>query len=199
VPYTGSDEIAAYAIDQSDGSLALADPPVDVGAGTGPRHVAIHPGGDYVYSINEEDGTITNFAFDEGEGTLDADVTIDSPTGSFVGDAAPSQILIDPAGQIAYVSNRLDGVADGAISIFSITQSGIEAGRLTPVATNGVVSSRGAGPRDIALSEDGDVLVAVNQNSDNLAIFSVSASGALGFVSTRAVCDQPYFVRVVMP
>jgi 6-phosphogluconolactonase len=200
VPYTGSDAIGVYAIDGTDGSLTLVDDAVSVGAGTGPRHVAIHPTGDYVYSINEDDGTISNFAFDDNEGTLELDETIDSPVPSGVaGDALPSEIVIDPAGEFAYVSNRLDGEDEGAIAILAITQSGAGAGQLAPLASNGIVSTGGATPRDIALSTDGAVLLAVNQGSDSLAVFNVSAQGTLGFVSLRAVCDNPYFVRIVTP
>jgi 6-phosphogluconolactonase len=200
VPYTGSDEIAVYRIDDTDGSLTLVDDTVSVGAGTGPRHVAMHPTGDYVYSVNEDDGTITNFAFDDNEGTLELDETIDSPVPSgFTGDALPSEIVIDPGGEFAYVANRLAGEDEGAIAILAITQSGAGAGQLAPLASNGVVATGGATPRDIALSSDGAVLLAVNQDSDSLAVFNVSASGTLGFVSLRAVCDSPYFVRIVTP
>ena len=200
VPYTGSDEIGVYGIDDTDGSLTLVDDTVGVGAGTGPRHVAIDPTGDYVYSVNEDDGTITNFSFDDNEGTLQPDVTIDSPVPSgFSGDALPSEIVIDPGGEFAYVANRLEGEDEGAIAILSVAQSGGDAGQLTPLASNGVVATRGATPRDIALSSDGAVLLAVNQDSDSLAVFNVSATGTLGFVSLRTVCDTPYFVRIVTP
>ena len=200
VPYTGSDEIAVYTIDDTDGSLTLVDDTVGVGAGTGPRHVAIHPTGDYVYSVNEDNGTITNFAFDDNEGTLELGETIASPVPSgFSGDALPSEIAIAPGGQFAYVVNRLEGEDEGAIAILSITQSGADAGQLTPLASNGVVATRGATPRDIALSTDGAVLLAVNQDSDSLAVFNVGATGGLGFVSLRTVCDNPYFVRIVTP
>jgi 6-phosphogluconolactonase len=200
VPYTGSDEIGVYAVDGTDGSLTLVDDTVSVGAGTGPRHLAIHPTGDYVYSINEDNGTISNFAFDDNEGTLELDDTIASPVPSgFSGDALPSEIVIDPAGEFAYVANRLEGEDEGAIAILSITQSGANAGQLAPLAANGVIATGGATPRDIALSTDGAVLLAVNQDSDSLAVFNVSATGTLGFVSTRAVCDSPYFVRIVTP
>ena len=199
-PYNGSDELAVYTIDDTDGSLTLTDPTLNLDAGTGPFHLAVHPSGDYVYSTNEDDGTITTYAFDDLDGAIDADETIDSPLpAGYTDDALPSEIVIDPDGQFAYVANRLEGGEEGAIVAFSIAQSGTGAGRLTPLATNAVVRSRGEVPRDIAISEDGAVLLAVNQDSDNLAVFNVNASGALGFVSSRAVCDQPYFIRIVTP
>jgi 6-phosphogluconolactonase len=200
VPYAGSDDIGVYRIDDTDGSLALVDDTVGLGAGTGPRRVAMHPTGDYLYSANEDEGTISNFGFDDNEGALLLDETIASPVPTgFTGDALPSEIVIDPGGEFAYVANQLDGEDEGAIAILAITQSGATAGELAPLASNGVVPTGGAAPRDIALSADGAVLLAVNQGSDSLAVFNVNASGTLGFVSLRAVCDSPYFVRIVTP
>ncbi len=196
VPYTGSDELAVYVI-EDDGDLVLADSATDLDADTGPRHVAIHPDGDWLYSVNETEGSISYFAFDDADGTIVHDETIAIPApGSYTGDLESAAIQIDPTGNFLYVASRLDGSIDGSIAIFSIAQSGGNAGRLTALATP-TVTARGELTRDIALSSDGDILVAANTGSDNIAIFNVNAQGSLGFVSTRAVCDQPYFVKIV--
>jgi 6-phosphogluconolactonase len=196
VPYTDSDELAVYVIEE-DGDLVLADSATDLDADTGPRHVAIHPDGDWLYSVNETEGSISYFAFDDADGTIVHDETVAiPPPASYTGDLESAAIQIDPNGSFLYVASRLDGSIDGSIAIFSITQSGGNAGRLTALATP-TVTARGELTRDIALSSDGDVLVAANTGSDNIAIFNVNAQGSLGFVSTRAVCDQPYFVKIV--
>lgn len=194
VPYGGSDELAVYVV-EDDGDLVLADSPTDLSADAGPRRVAVY--GDWLYSVNESDGSISYFAFDDADGSIVHDETIAiPPPAGFTGELNSSAIQIDPTGNFVYVASRTEGATEGSIAIFSIAQSGGNAGRLTSLATPNV-AARGTQTRDIALSSDGDILIAANTGADNIAIFNVNSQGSLGFVSTRAVCDQPYFVKIV--
>ncbi len=195
VPYTDSDELAVYVIEE-DGDLILADAPIELDAGTGPRRVVVHPNGDWLYSVNETEGSISYFAFDDADGTIVHDETIAiPPPAGYTGDLNSAAIQISENGNFLYVASPLDGSTPGSIAIFSIAQSGSNAGRLTALASP-TISGGGNQTRDIAVSGDGQVLVAANTGSDSIAIFSVNVQGSLGFVSTRAVCDQPYFVKI---
>lgn len=199
VPYSGSDEIAVYDID-NDGDLNPADDPVALAANTSPRHLALHPNGDWVYSVNQESGTVSFLTFDDGASTLVLEASVPIvPPGGYTGDPDSMTLVIGENGNFLYVANQLDGTRDGSINIFRITPNGETAGELTLLASGGTVSSQGELLRDIAISPDGNVLVAVNEGSDNLALFNVNANGALASVSTRAVCNAPYFVKIVSP
>jgi 6-phosphogluconolactonase len=195
VPYTDSDEVAVYVIEE-DGDLILADAPAELDADTGPRRVAVHPNGNWLYSVNETDGSISYFAFDDADGSIvhDETVAIPRPAG-YTGDMNSAAIQISENGSYLYVASPLDGSTPGSIAIFSIAQSGGSAGRLTPLASP-TIAAGGNQTRDIAFSGDGEVLVAANSGSDNISIFSVNVQGSLALVSTRAVCDQPYFVKI---
>lgn len=59
-------------------------------------------------------------------------------------------------------------------------------------------SSRGAVPRHFMLSAAGTVLVVGNQNSSNIAVFSVDTrTGELTFRAERDVCGTPFFVQLL--
>src|SRR5262249_26174029 len=58
----GLDKIFVWRFDAQQGTLVPADPPsVALPAGDGPRHFAFHPGGRWLYSVQEEGSTIALF------------------------------------------------------------------------------------------------------------------------------------------
>jgi 6-phosphogluconolactonase (cycloisomerase 2 family) len=68
-----------------------------------------------------------------------------------------SEIEIDVAGKFLYVSNRTDGVAEGNVGAYAISQVD---GKLTPIEHH---QTRGKTPRQFSLSPDGKLLVVGNQ------------------------------------
>jgi 6-phosphogluconolactonase len=203
VPYFGSDFIASYGFDDATGMLTPADPlttPVPAeGGSSGPRHLAFHPANtSWLYSINETAGSISYFHFDESDGTLAHQETVsslpdDSPFTITDKNRSGSEIEIDAAGEFLYISNRVDGVANGSIGVYSIGQDGT----LTPIEYQ---DTGGKTPRHFSLSPDGGLLVVTNQGSDNMRVFSVNdQTGALEVVGTSSVCTTPFFARMVAP
>lgn len=204
VPYFGSDFIAAYRFDGDTGMLSPVDPlttPVPEAAGpSGPRHLAFHPTEtSWVYSINETGGSISFFHFNETDGTLAHQETIsslpdDSPFTVEDMNRSGSEIEVDRSGRFLYVSNRVDGQANGSIGVFSIAA---DDGKLTPVEWE---DTGGATPRHFSLSPDGKLLVVANQGSDNMSVFTVDQdSGELDLVKTTDVCQVPFFARMIAP
>jgi 6-phosphogluconolactonase len=103
-----------------------------------------------------------------------------------------SEIEIDQSGRFLYVSNRVDGVANGSIGVYSIAPGD---GALTPIEWE---DTGGATPRHFSLFPDGQLLVVTNQGSNNMSVFSVDpASGELDRVETTEVCDVPFFARMI--
>lgn len=204
VPYFGSDFIAAYQFDDSTGMLSpvapLTTPVPEVAGSSGPRHLAFHPTETtWVYSINETGGSISFFHFDETAGTLAHQETIsslpdDSPFTVKGMNRSGSEIEIDASGRFLYVSNRVDGKANGSIGVFSIAK---DSGKLTPVEWE---DTGGATPRHFSLSPDGKLLVVTNQGSDNMSVFTVDPdTGELDLVKTADVCKVPFFARMIAP
>jgi 6-phosphogluconolactonase len=61
----GIDQVLSYRFDAAAGTLAQNDPhALAVAPGAGPRHLAFHPNGKWVYVINELDSTVTALRYD---------------------------------------------------------------------------------------------------------------------------------------
>ena len=61
----GIDKVMIYRLDAATGSLAPNQPAnVDTARGAGPRHIAFHPNGQFVFVVNELDSTIGVFRYD---------------------------------------------------------------------------------------------------------------------------------------
>jgi len=197
VPYLGSNLIKVYAYTASSGQIT-PDATVNMPqANTGPRHLALHSNGTWLYSINEaaggaasEAGSIDFFTFNQNNGDLLAQKTfaVPLPTG-YTGVKNGAEIEIAPSGKFLYVSMRLDGATQGSLVVFSIDADG----ELTFVEQQ---SSRGLTPRQFSLSPDGKQLIVGNQMSATVELFSVdTVSGKLTFVAEQAVCTSPRFAR----
>lgn len=80
----GHDSIAAYAIDQTNGSLSLLGwTPT---GGERPRYFGLDPAGTFLYACNERSHTIVTFRVDSATGAL-------SPTGQVVETGSPVTIV----------------------------------------------------------------------------------------------------------
>ena len=191
VPAKDADWIAQYRFDDAAGTLAENTPPrLPTAQGAGPRHLAFHPDGLHAYVINELDNTVDAYDFDPAAGTLALLQTISALPAGFSGQSTGADIHLHPNGRFLYASLRPIGM-QGLIAIFSIDAAGM----LSPI---GHEQTRGEIPRNFTLTPDGSHLLAANQFSANVAIFTVDPnSGQLGFVRTEEVAAQPFFVGVV--
>ena len=164
VAENGIDEIMIYRYDASTGALKPNDPPFfKTPPGYGPRHLAFHPNGRILYSLNEMESIVTVLQYDAARGTVSQIQEAGTLPEGFKGTSAPAQFQIDRAGKFLYASNRgADNIAVLAIDPAT--------GRLTPVEH---VPTQGKTPRDFSLDLTGRYLFAANQASDNIAIFRV--------------------------
>ncbi|MER9118312.1 lactonase family protein [Mesorhizobium sp. M0954] len=182
----GIDRLVSYRIG-SDGSLTkLAESALAPGAG--PRHLALHPGGRFVFVMNELDSTVVSLALDEASGKLTA---IDSkpavPPEARDGNHC-ADIQISPDGRFLYGSNR----GHDSIVVFSIDQ---QTGRLALV---GYTPCGGATPRNLALTPSGGHLFSANQNADRISIFARdAATGRLTDTGRSIDIGTPMCVRIV--
>ncbi|MCB1502222.1 MAG: lactonase family protein [Bauldia sp.] len=182
----GLDQLITYRLDPSgaiEQVAALALP-----AGAGPRHIALHPNGRFVFVMNELDSTMASLSFDRETGALDM---IDAQP------AVPAEardhnhcadIQISPDGRFLYGSNR----GHDSIPVFAVDQ---ETGKLTLVE---YAPCGGSTPRNIALSPSGHLLFSANQNADRVSIFVRDAeTGRLTDSGQEIAIGTPMCVRVV--
>ena len=199
VPYLGSNLIEVYAFNGSTGVLTPTGSTTLPTANSGPRHLALHANGKWLYSINETSGgatspsgTIDFFKVDQDTGTVTSLATVSVPLpAGYSGAKNGAEIEIAPSGNVLFASMRLDSVALGSVVAYSIDAT---TGALTLIEQE---SSRGVTPRQFSLSKDGQLLVVGNQTSNTIAVFRLDpTTGSLTFVSTRDVCASPRFARM---
>ncbi|PYI53177.1 lactonase family protein [Paenibacillus flagellatus] len=186
VPDLGMDRIRAYRIDEERGQLVHhGDTPVQPGAG--PRHLAFHTSGTFVYVINELDSTVTSFRYDAAAGELHTLEVVSTLPEGFDGDNACAEIQVSPDGRFVYGSNR----GHDSIVVYAVNP---DTGKLTRVEH---VSTRGGHPRHFSLSPEGDVLIAANRDSNNLVVFRVDpATGKLSYTGHTAEVSKPVCVKI---
>jgi 6-phosphogluconolactonase len=166
----GMDRTFVYRVDVPSGKLTLVEPlSGEAPAGAGPRHLAFHPNGKYVFVINELAGAVTSFAWD-GAGKLTPIETVSSLPSDFSGENISAEVVVHPNGRFVYASNR----GHDSLAIFRCDAA---TGRLTP---SGHVPTGGGHPRHFDLDPRARFLYCANQDSDNVVHFAVDQStGAL--------------------
>jgi 6-phosphogluconolactonase (cycloisomerase 2 family) len=179
----GLDKIFVWSFDGEKGKLtsekATALPP-----GDGPRHFHFHPGGRWLYSIQEEGSTVALFDFDAATGQLTARQTISTLPPGFSGSNFCSEILVSADGKFVYAGNRLHD----SIAIFSVGPDG----KLT---YRNEEWTRGNYPRSFSFDPSGQFLYCCNQRSDNVTVFQVDReTGSLTFTGHYAPVGNPSMI-----
>lgn len=182
----GLDRVRSYTVDAEQDKLVPVSDAVTP-PGSGPRHLAYHPDGRHVYSINEVGNSITTYEYEAETGALTSVNTLSSlPDGYDGGENTTAEIAVSRDGRYLYGSNRgHDSIVQFAIDPADGTLSLVQH-----------VFTEGGHPRHFALTPDGDYLICANRDSDNLTLFRVdSASGKLTFTGHAATVSKPVCVR----
>ncbi|HLV01501.1 MAG TPA: lactonase family protein, partial [Acidobacteriota bacterium] len=177
----GLDQILIYQLDSPNGRLTPADPPAtNLAPGAGPRHFAFHTSGQFAYSINELDSTVTAFRHDTGK--LETIQTISTLPDDFEGENYPSEIMIHPNGRFLYGSNR----GHDSIVIYEISESD---GLLTLV---GHEPTRGPTPRYFGIEPAGSYLLSASQQEGTISVFEIDRDeGTLHFTGQTINVPTP--------
>jgi 6-phosphogluconolactonase len=170
VPDLGLDKVLIYKF------LATSRQPVQQAVqkfvttipGTGPRHLAFHPNGKFVYLAEEMGGAVDVYKYTDG--TLDTIQRIATHPAETKGPFSSADIHASPDGRFLYVTNR---AKENNIAIFSINAT---SGKLTPV---GYESTQGESPRNFVIESSGKYLLVANQMSGNIVIFKRNAKTGL--------------------
>lgn len=179
----GLDKVFSYNFDPARATLGPNDPPfATVKPGSGPRHLAFHPNGRWVYVISEMGSTMTVFDYDAAPGTLHEIQTISTLPAGFTGSSTCAEVAVHPNGRFVYGSNR----GHDSIVVYAVDDA---SGKLTLVQHQ---STRGRTPRGFTLDPTGHWLLAANQDSDNIYVFSVNpATGRLTPTDVKIEVGSP--------
>ncbi len=160
----GLDKIMIYHLDAGRGALLPHDPTsADMQPGAGPRHLAFHSSGRWVYVINELDSTLVTCAYDAAAGRLEPLQRVSTLPEGFAGTSTTAAVRVAPSGRFVYGSNR----GHDSIVVYAVDPA---AGTLTYVEH---VSTEGQTPRDFNIDPTGTFLLAANQDSDTITTFRV--------------------------
>jgi 6-phosphogluconolactonase len=197
VPCLGSEYVAQYHFDAGTGKLtantpATASPVVpNTPAGKwGPRHLAFHPNGQWVYLINETSLTLTSYRYDAAAGTLAPQSTVSTlPPNAAKPGYSTAEVVVHPTGKWVYGSNR----GHNSIAVFAIDG----AGKATLTTT---VPSGGATPRSFTIDPTGTWMLVANQDGNNVVVYRIDATtGVPAVVGTPVTVSKPAFVGFVSP
>jgi 6-phosphogluconolactonase len=156
-------------------------PYVSVTDGTGPRHLAFHPNGKYLYLIQEMGAQITCFKYNAG--TLDKVQNVSLVADGFTGKVGAADIHIAANGKFLYSTNRGDA---NEIEVFAINKA---TGKLTFVERT---SCLGKTPRNFTLDPSGKFLLVANQNSDDIYVFKIDkTTGKLTYTGQKIEVGNP--------
>jgi 6-phosphogluconolactonase len=187
----GADRVFVYRFDVAAGGLAQNDPgSVPLEPGSGPRHLAWHPSGKYLYVINELRSTITAFRYDPGRGAAASFQTVTTLPAGFTGGNKAAEIAVSTDGRFLYASNR----GDDSIALFAIDAA---SGALAPA---GHVASGGRTPRHFAIDPSGRWLLVANQDSDSIVVFRLDpATGRPDHPGRPLALSKPVCVLFAPP
>lgn len=173
----GIDRVKIYKIDPLTGKT---EPHGEgkVADGSGPRHLAFHPNGKFVFVNNEMAMTVTTFAYDAVAGTLNALDTVSTipEADRTLKGLSTAETRVHPSGKFVYVSNR----GHDTISVFSCDPA---SGKLTLIDN---VKCEGKTPRNFNLDPTGQWLIVAHQDGNSVALFKVDmGSGKLTFTGKK--------------
>jgi 6-phosphogluconolactonase len=193
----GLDRVLIYNFDAATGTLIRSDAapsnaepgaakPSDafsatLSPGTGPRHVAFSPDGNFMYVLGELQSTVTVFANGARE-TYREMQRVSALPEKFAGRNDAAEIALHPGGRWLYTSNR----GHDTIAVFAVDpEKGI-------LRKTGDFPTGGKEPRHFAIDPTGRFLLAENQLSNSIVVFSIDpATGALTQVSKTEGVPSP--------
>jgi 6-phosphogluconolactonase len=192
----GTDHITVFFIHPETGQLS--DPHVfsNDHPGSGPRHIAFHPNGRWVYGINEIDSTLDHYLWtatrfaDTPQGLLvNTNTPIKTIAPNFPADKnTAAELAISSDGLFLYASNR----GEDSLVVFSI---GPKNGKLTFVQR---ISCGGKTPRHFTLDPTTQWLLCGNQDSASITIFHRdTATGKLNGPTQTVPLDSPLYTLFV--
>jgi 6-phosphogluconolactonase len=160
----GTDEVLVFRMDPEKGALtphgkALVPP------GSGPRHLAFHPNGRFVFVNNEMLMTTTSFSYDAAKGSLSPIETVSTlpPEDRSKTGLSTAETVAHPNGRFVYVSNR----THDTLAVFRCDP---DSGKLQLIQN---ISAGGKIPRNFALDPSARWMLVAHQDSHSVAVFSV--------------------------
>lgn len=179
----GTDQVVVYKYDPSGQKQVLMPwDTLTVRKGSGPRHLTFSRNGKMGYLLQELDGTVSVLTFRKGRLRLVEETTVVNEKGQ---KAWAADIHLSPDGRFLYATNRAPA---NTITCFRVLKDG-------RLHVQYCTSTLGDGPRNFAISPDGEFLLVAHQFTNNLVLFERNVkTGALLDTGKRIDVGAPVCV-----
>ncbi|MDP4238233.1 MAG: lactonase family protein [Bacteroidota bacterium] len=176
----GTDKVTVYQYNPTARANVLV--PYDtlsVKPGSGPRHAVFSKDGKKLYLLQEIDGTVSVLGMKNGRLSLIQETSIIKNDKVVI---RAADIHLSPDGKYLYATNR--GTAND-ITCFSVGNDG----KLTFIQQ---IPTGGDGPRNFAITPDGQYVFVAHQQTDNIVIFKRDTkTGRLAATGTQIEVGSP--------
>lgn len=188
IPDLGENAIFQYRYDPAKKQLE-PDTHIKFEAGSGPRHMAMHPTLDICYVSNELFNTVCVARLDATEPEKKKErlipIQYESTLENREQTSYVSEIKLSSDARFLYVSNR----GDNSLAIFKV----LDDGQLERID---VVPTGGRFPRHFALTPCGNAVLVANQDSSNLTLFSRDKNtGLIKATGDEYTIPAPNYIR----
>jgi 6-phosphogluconolactonase len=167
----GSDKVMTFRFDKKSDKplIPWTSPFIAAEPGQGPRHGLFHSNGGFAYVLNELGSTVDVLKYTVTGGTAFEKIQhISALPKGYKDPSIAAAIRLSADGRFLYVSNR----GHNSSAVFRILRTGL-------LELMDTIPSGGRKPRDLYLDPAGTFLVAVNTDSDNLAVFRLNRKTGL--------------------
>jgi 6-phosphogluconolactonase len=186
----GQDSIEIFPIDPQAEQPLLEPTRIVAPAGSGPRHVAFHPNGRWVYCIHELDCTVNVFEWKAGRGSATM-----VPLGDSVmhaGKAGPGnsgcEVIVSDHGRFVYANTR----GENSLAVYEVNE---KTGLLKEIQR---IDTAGNVTRLIAIDPSRRWMLCMNQGSSTVTVFTRDPkSGKLSTKGATFEADTPMCVEWV--
>ncbi|HUA78020.1 MAG TPA: lactonase family protein, partial [Acetobacteraceae bacterium] len=184
----GADLVMQLVFDAEAGTLSPNAPPsIATRKGAGPRHLVFHPGGRFLYLLNQSDATVSTYRIEAGAGTLAEIEMVATLPQHFLGEANAADIHATPDGRFLYASERQTSTLTG----FRIDAG---SGLLSPIGRWPTETT----PRGFAIDARGRFLLAAGLDSNRLSVHAIDAAdGTLTLRAQHTTGAMPNWVEIV--
>jgi len=187
----GTDNIWVFELGARNSTLTPAQPAsAKVPPGSGPRHLAIHPNGRFVFVNGEMAMNVTVFARNADTGALTPMETLSTlPAGADTNGMTTAEILCHPTGKWLYVSNRdVANRGRDSIAMFAVADDG----KLTWLQN---APAQVKVPRGFNIDPTGQWLLVGGQQDNKIVVLKIdTATGKLSVTDQSATVGAPVCV-----
>lgn len=179
----GIDQLITYSLD--NGKLAEKSI-LNIAPGSGPRHLTFHPNGEYAYLMTEFSSEVLVLKYTSEDGSFQQLQAISTLPDDFSENNQGSAIHISSDGKFVYAANR----GHDSIAVFEVKSGSFELSFVEHTSTEG------NWPRDFVLDPSEKYLIASNQNSSNVVLYSRDKeTGKLTLLDSEVNVPDPVCVK----